>query len=476
MKARKLHIESLEDRQMMATLYPGLSVADVTVNEGAKTVTAVISRNNTGYLTGTVDWSLKPGTAGTADYRNASGRVAFAPSETSKPITIAITDDLLAEATEEFSIVLKNPKWGKIVDGVASVKITDNDTVTPPPDPDPPTDPPPTTGDYGTKTPTGPQTISRPAGSIAVTTVSQINSAASSAVLWLANDITGTINLKSGQRLYAASGVTLRGLVTLNNASLYNLTVDASGSASAFSGSNWWKSAVMAENGSRVEGCKVIGSNGGGIGLYSGSGAYGNVTSDNRTGIKGEGTGLQIVGNLIDRNNVNDRFDPGYEAGGIKIVESQNCLIADNDVFANYGHGIWLDGLCSGITIRGNDCADNAMSGIYDEIGGGSLIEGNRAVRNGLTLFVAPDWPESAGIFLNTTHGTTIRNNVVTDNRYGIAIVHYSDRGSQYYTRDVVVSGNTLSGNVKGSGAWDVPSGSVTWDGVKLGSNFRLAR
>jgi len=66
------------------------------------------------------------------DYSSMAGTLTFAPTETSKTITIFITDDVFVEGNETFTVSLRNASGGVTL-GAAStetVTITDNDTTT----------------------------------------------------------------------------------------------------------------------------------------------------------------------------------------------------------------------------------------------------------------------------------------------------------------------------------------------------------
>ena len=49
---------------------------------------------------------------GLGDYRPASGKLTFAPGESSKTFTVAILDDAKVETTEVFGLALVNPTGG----------------------------------------------------------------------------------------------------------------------------------------------------------------------------------------------------------------------------------------------------------------------------------------------------------------------------------------------------------------------------
>ncbi|TDT88397.1 chitinase [Azorhizobium sp. AG788] len=65
--------------------------------------------------------------ASAADFTASSGTVVFQPGETTKVISIAITADKAAEATEHFAVVLSNPVGVSVVKGTGTGTILDND-------------------------------------------------------------------------------------------------------------------------------------------------------------------------------------------------------------------------------------------------------------------------------------------------------------------------------------------------------------
>lgn len=76
-----------------------------------------------------VDWQTMPGTADETDYVAASGRLVFAPGETSKTVAITLRPDLEPEGTEWFRLALSSPDGATIADGNGIARITDDDWV-----------------------------------------------------------------------------------------------------------------------------------------------------------------------------------------------------------------------------------------------------------------------------------------------------------------------------------------------------------
>ncbi|NQV69649.1 MAG: DUF4347 domain-containing protein [Pseudohongiella sp.] len=114
-------------------LAPVLSVSDITVGEDAGNAVLTVTRSGgtagiTAVQYATQDGSAKAG----SDYTAVSGTLTFAAGETSKTISVPITDDKLAEDTENFKVVLSDASDSKsatvkLNQTSAQVSITDNE-------------------------------------------------------------------------------------------------------------------------------------------------------------------------------------------------------------------------------------------------------------------------------------------------------------------------------------------------------------
>ena len=96
------------------TALPTVSIGNVAQTEGNSGTTAftfnvTLSAASTNIVT--VQYATANGTATTAgsDYTAASGTVTFAPGETLKTVTVAVTGDTTVEADETFSVTLTSP-------------------------------------------------------------------------------------------------------------------------------------------------------------------------------------------------------------------------------------------------------------------------------------------------------------------------------------------------------------------------------
>src|SRR5204863_7875242 len=108
---------------------PSLSINDVTVNENAGTATFTVSLSAASSQAVSVDYLMTNGTAGAADYTAGIGTLNFAAGVTTQTITVPITDDLLDEIDETFTVNLASPVNATIADGTAVGTIVDNDVL-----------------------------------------------------------------------------------------------------------------------------------------------------------------------------------------------------------------------------------------------------------------------------------------------------------------------------------------------------------
>jgi hypothetical protein len=104
------------------------------VNEAAGTVTYTVSLSNPSASTvtvnyGTVDETAKAG----SDFAETHGTLTFAAGETSKTVTVAITNDNVYEGTETFGVKLSNAVGAAITVDTAHTAIHDDGTGTTPP-------------------------------------------------------------------------------------------------------------------------------------------------------------------------------------------------------------------------------------------------------------------------------------------------------------------------------------------------------
>ncbi|MCL1468667.1 Calx-beta domain-containing protein, partial [Argonema galeatum] len=109
------------------------SQANYQVNENGTVVGAAITINRSGDISGTsnVQAQLTKGTAtGGTDFDNSTQTISFGANETTKTVTVPITDDSLFEGNENLTLTLVNPSGGTNIgsQNTANLTIVDNDS------------------------------------------------------------------------------------------------------------------------------------------------------------------------------------------------------------------------------------------------------------------------------------------------------------------------------------------------------------
>jgi hypothetical protein len=116
--------------QGVGIILPEVSINNASITEGQAGNTATFTVSLSGASTGavSVDFATANGTASNGeDYTAKTGTINFAAGETSKTVTVAITDDNLVETNETFNVNLSNAKGVTIKDGNGIGTIVSND-------------------------------------------------------------------------------------------------------------------------------------------------------------------------------------------------------------------------------------------------------------------------------------------------------------------------------------------------------------
>jgi glucose/arabinose dehydrogenase len=107
------------------------SASQYNAGEGAGSTTIVVNRSGNLSTAATVDYATVNATAtDRGDYTTALGTLRFAANESTKIVTILLTDDAFVEGDESLTLTLANPTGGFILGNqrTAQLTITDNDT------------------------------------------------------------------------------------------------------------------------------------------------------------------------------------------------------------------------------------------------------------------------------------------------------------------------------------------------------------
>ncbi|WP_294771918.1 retention module-containing protein, partial [uncultured Rhodoferax sp.] len=107
---------------------PTLSIgSNVVIDEAAGTVTFTVTKSGSTNLPVTVDFATANGTATAgSDYTATSGTLSFAAGETTKTITVSITNDTAYEISENFTVSISNPSNATLGTTTATGTIVDD--------------------------------------------------------------------------------------------------------------------------------------------------------------------------------------------------------------------------------------------------------------------------------------------------------------------------------------------------------------
>ncbi len=158
----------------------------------------------------------------------------------------------------------------------------------------------------------------------------------------------------------------------------------------------------------------------------------------------GQTTGLVMRDSKIHDNNYTDKYDPGWEAGGGKMVQSTGALFENNESWGNHGPGFWDDIYDHGTVFRGNRAWRNTGAGIMVEVSFNDVVTGNVLWDN----FYGQSrvWWQTASILSHSSTGTQITGNVIYNTGIGIGIDAQvrNDWPNVHPYQNIRVEGNTI--------------------------------
>lgn len=182
-----------------------------------------------------------------------------------------------------------------------------------------------------------------------------------------------------------------------------------------------------------------------GIGVGNGSRVINNrVVNNGQMGVSGMGDNILLERNEIAFNNFSG-FDPGWEAGGTKFVETDGLIARDNYVHSNDGPGLWTDGSNINSLYENNLVTNNTGAGIFHEISYAVTIRDNIVMYNNAydSLFFT-----GAQILLSSSRDAVVTGNRVVVSDAGgnsIGIVQQS-RGGGTFGEHLAI-GNRIENN-----------------------------
>jgi len=251
-----------------------------------------------------------------------------------------------------------------------------------------------------------------------------------------------------------ADGVQVRGLTWEGFANQRN------GVISTFAARNW----VIENNEVRDSA---------GCGIWAGSGAVvrGNfVHHMGQIGLCGQGEDILVENNEIAFNNTNG-FNPRWEAGGSKWVNTQRLTVRNNYSHDNKGPGLWTDANNISTLYEGNVVERNTEEGIFHEISYDAVIRNNVVLSNGRNI--GGSW--GAGILVSSSPNVQIYGNVVNGGWNGVSLIQ-ENRGSGNYgpfqLKNITVRDNAITMTKGSTGVFDTTGtgavfrlGSIEFDG-----------
>ncbi|MFD1303371.1 right-handed parallel beta-helix repeat-containing protein [Methylobacterium marchantiae] len=228
-------------------------------------------------------------------------------------------------------------------------------------------------------------------------------------------------------------------------------------------------------HGWRVRHSDVRLNSGAGISIGSGGSVVASrIHHNGQLGVTGAGTGLVVEANAIYANNLSG-FDPGWEAGGVKIASADGVVMRGNEVYDNHGPGLWCDMECRNVTIDANIVEENDGAGIFHEISGNAVIRNNVLHRNGR---VPAGWVWGADIQVAASRDVEVVGNRITVRRGGAGIMlidqsRRTDTGGIYRTENNHIHDNTLvfEGRGRAGGASDAPAEAPNARIIETGNN-----
>jgi parallel beta-helix repeat protein len=174
---------------------------------------------------------------------------------------------------------------------------------------------------------------------------------------------------------------------------------------------------------------------------------FNRIHHNGRYGITGSGSGLLVQGNEVACNAL--EIGSTSESGATKFVHTNDLVLSENFVHDNLGNALWMDINNLDPLVSDNRVFNNALAGIFIEISCGGLVTNNEVSGNGFGTR-RPMGMNNSGIFVSTSPGVEITQNLVVDNAKGIGGLHWAHGNRQAVDRctpelrDLMVHGNQI--------------------------------
>lgn len=241
------------------------------------------------------------------------------------------------------------------------------------------------------------------------------------------------------------------------------------------------KGAIQAEQAMSwtIQNCEVRLNSAAGITVGVGAQVRNCKIHDNgQIGVTGSGRDILIEDNQIWTNNTRG-YDPGWEAGGVKLSYGDGSVIRRNRVYDNRGPGLWCDGDCRNTDYDSNVVERNYGAGIYHEISYNAVIRNNVVRHNGIT---EREWVWGSDIIIAASQDVDVYGNTITVSPEKCAVMlvdqgrddrPHRRQGPLYKTQNNKVHDNdfTFEGAACAGGASDVEPDHESYRIIADGNN-----
>jgi hypothetical protein len=236
---------------------------------------------------------------------------------------------------------------------------------------------------------------------------------------------------------------------------------------------------TTATGGWLIENCEVRLNSGAGIAVGNRSQVRScDIHHNGQIGITGVGDGVVIENNRIWANNTRG-FESEWEAGGVKLAASEGTAFRGNQVYDNFGPGLWCDINCRNVLYEDNLVERNQSAGLFYEISYNAAIRRNIARHNGLGH---KGWFGHVNILVAASESVDVSGNILIVDGGGCGIILMdqgrsiegnSARRGKYKTSNNTVHGNetTFEGAGCAGGASDVAPGDENFAIIEDGNN-----
>jgi hypothetical protein len=232
-----------------------------------------------------------------------------------------------------------------------------------------------------------------------------------------------------------------------------------------------------------IEKCEVRLNSGAGIAVGNGTHVRDcNIHHNGQIGITGVGRDVLIEGNDVWANNSRG-FSSAWEAGGVKLAESENVVLRRNHVHDNLGPGLWCDINCRNVLYENNVVERNNGAGVFHEISFSAVIRRNVIRHNAIT---DSGWFGGDNVLIAASQDVDVYDNVLTvsPGKCGVMLIDQSrpfegsararsPHPAKYKTRNNKVHDNEMvfEGAVCAGGASDAEPGDENFSIIADGNN-----